>query len=248
MSLKNLGEVTYFRLNNEINRPIDGVIPLEKDKEALDAFMRENVERNTKKFNTYAEKIKYLVDHEYIESEFIDKYSLKFIERLYQTLIDYKFEFGSFMSAYKFYQQYAMKTNSGEHYLEGIEDRVLFNALYLADGDEDLAKDLAIELISQRYQPATPTFLNAGRARRGEFVSCFLMQVSDDMNSIGRSINSALQLSKSGGGVALEMSNLREAGASIKGYEGAASGVVPVMKLYEDSFSYANQLGLIGSV
>lgn len=48
---------------------------------------------------------------------------------------------------------------------------------------------------------------------------------------------------KSGGGVALDLSNLREAGASIKGYEGAASGVVPVMKLYEDSFSYANQLG-----
>ena len=35
----------------------------------------------------------------------------------------------------------------------------------------------------------------------------------------------------------------REAGAPIKGYEGAASGVVPVMKLFEDSFSYSNQLG-----
>ena len=39
------------------------------------------------------------------------------------------------------------------------------------------------------------------------------------------------------------MSNLREAGAPIKGYAGAASGVVPVMKLFEDSFSYSNQLG-----
>lgn len=195
MSLKNLGDVTYFGLNNEINRPKNGVIPLEKDKEALQAFMKENVERNTKRFNTYAEKIKFLVDHKYIESEFIEKYSMRFIERLRKYLDDYNFEFGSFMSAYKFYQQYAMKTNSGEHYLESIEDRVLFNALYMADGDEDLAKDLATELISQRYQPATPTYLNAGRARRGEFVSCFLLQVSDDMNSIGRSINSALQLS-----------------------------------------------------
>lgn len=195
MSLKNLGEVTYFKLNNEVNIPVNGVIQLEKDKEALAAFIKENVERNTRKFNTYAEKIKYLIDHNYIEKGFIDKYSTRFIERLYKRLLDHNFEFGSFMSAYKFYQQYAMKTNSGEHYLESIEDRILFNALYLADGDEDLAIDIAEEMITQRYQPATPTFLNAGRARRGEFVSCFLLQVSDDMNSIGRSINSALQLS-----------------------------------------------------
>ena len=147
------------------------------------------------------------------------------------------------MSAYKFYQQYALKTNDGQAYLESIEDRVLFNALYFADGDEHLASDLANEMIHQRYQPATPSFLNAGRSRRGELVSCFLIQVTDDMNSIGRSINSALQLSRIGGGVGISLSNLREAGAPIKGYAGAASGVVPVMKLFEDSFSYSNQLG-----
>lgn len=38
MSLKNLGDVSYFRLNNEINRPVNGQIPLHKDKEALRAF------------------------------------------------------------------------------------------------------------------------------------------------------------------------------------------------------------------
>src|SRR5699024_5109459 len=144
---------------------------------------------------------------------------------------------------YKFYSQYALKTNDGTAYLESYEDRVAFNALYFADGNEELALALADEMIYQRYQPATPSFLNAGRKRRGELVSCFLTQVTDDMNSIGRSINSALQLSRIGGGVGITLSNLREAGAPIKGYEGAASGVVPVMKLFEDSFSYSNQLG-----
>lgn len=243
MSLKNLGDVSYFRLNNEINRPVNGQIPLHKDKEALQAFFVENVEPNTMPFDTITDKINYLIEHDYIESAFIKKYTPAFIEKLAQELKEHKFRFKSFMAAYKFYQQYALKTNDGNYYLESIEDRVLFNALYFADGNEELAHDLAIEMINQRYQPATPSFLNAGRSRRGEFVSCFLIQVTDDMNAIGRSINSALQLSRIGGGVGISLSNLREAGAPIKGYAGAASGVVPVMKLFEDSFSYSNQLG-----
>lgn len=238
-----MGDVSYFRLNNEINRPINGQIPLHKDKEALQAFFVENVEPNTMPFDTITDKINYLIEHDYIESAFIKKYTPAFIEKLAQELKEHKFRFKSFMAAYKFYQQYALKTNDGNYYLESIEDRVLFNALYFADGNEDLAHDLAIEMINQRYQPATPSFLNAGRSRRGEFVSCFLIQVTDDMNAIGRSINSALQLSRIGGGVGISLSNLREAGAPIKGYAGAASGVVPVMKLFEDSFSYSNQLG-----
>lgn len=243
LSLKNLKDVTYFKLNNEINRPVDGQIPLHKDKEALEAFYKENVLPNLKQFASVTDKIHYLIEEDYIEEEFIHKYSPAFIEKLFAFIKEQNFTFKSFMAAYKFYSQYALKTNDGEYYLESLEDRVAFNALYFADGNEQLALDLADEMIHQRYQPATPSFLNAGRKRRGELVSCFLIQVTDDMNSIGRSINSALQLSRIGGGVGISLSNLREAGAPIKGYEGAGSGVVPVMKLFEDSFSYSNQLG-----
>ncbi|MBM7643143.1 class 1b ribonucleoside-diphosphate reductase subunit alpha [Streptococcus loxodontisalivarius] len=243
MSLKDLGDVSYFRLNNEINRPVDGQIPLHKDKEALTAFFKENVLPNTMSFDSMTDKITYLIDNDYIEAEFIGKYSPAFIEQLAAQLQAENFRFKSFMAAYKFYQQYALKTNDGDYYLESMEDRVMFNALYFADGNEELASSLASEMINQRYQPATPSFLNAGRSRRGELVSCFLIQVTDDMNAIGRSINSALQLSRIGGGVGISLNNLREAGAPIKGYAGAASGVVPVMKLFEDSFSYSNQLG-----
>ena len=243
MGLKHLEDVTYFRLNNEINRPVNGQIMLHKDKEALDAFFKENVVPNTMVFDSIKDKINYLIEHNYIETAFIKKYRPEFLEELHQFIKEQNFQFKSFMAAYKFYNQYALKTNDGEYYLESMEDRVFFNALYFADGNEAVAIDIANEIIHQRYQPATPSFLNAGRARRGELVSCFLIQVTDDMNSIGRSINSALQLSRIGGGVGITLSNLREAGAPIKGYEGAASGVVPVMKLFEDSFSYSNQLG-----
>ena len=105
--------------------------------------------------------------------EFFGRNCLQFIK-------DQKFQFKSFMAAYKFYNQYALKTNDGEYYLESMEDRVFFNALYFADGNEAVAIDIANEIIHQRYQPATPSFLNAGRARRGELVSCFLIQVTDD--------------------------------------------------------------------
>ena len=243
MSLKEIKDVSYFKLNNEINRPVDGQIPLHKDKEALAAFFKENVEPNTMTFDTVTDKINYLIEHDYLEEAFIRKYRPAFIEELYQFLSEQHFTFKSFMAAYKFYSQYALKTNDGTAYLESYEDRVAFNALYFADGDEELALALADEMIYQRYQPATPSFLNAGRKRRGELVSCFLIQLTDDMNAIGRGINSALQLSRIGGGVGITLSNLREAGAPIKGYEGAASGVMPVMKLFEDSFSYSNQLG-----
>ena len=245
MGLKqlNISDVTYFKLNNELNRPVNGQIPLNKDREALAAFLKENVESNTKKFASITEKIQRLIAADYLEADFIQKYQPEFIEKLYQELLDQHFTFKSFMAAYKFYNQYAMKTNDGEFYLENFEERVLFNALYFADGNEQLATQLADEMIHQRYQPATPSFLNAGRKRRGEFVSCFLIQITDDMNSIGRGVNSALQLSRIGGGVGITLSNLREAGSPIKGITGASSGVLPVMKLLEDSFSYSNQLG-----
>jgi Ribonucleotide reductase, alpha subunit len=243
MSLKELKDVTYYDLNNEINIPVNGQIPLNKDQEALQAFLTQNVEPNTKRFASLQERFTYLLDNNYIESNFYNKYNFDFIQSLYDYLKSQNFHFKSFMAAYKFYAQYALRTNDNDYYLENYIDRVSLNALYFADGDERLAMDLADEMIHQRYQPATPSFLNAGRKQRGELVSCFLIQTTDDMNTIGRTINSALQLSRIGGGVGINLSNLRGAGDPIKNIEGAASGVVPVMKLLEDSFSYSNQLG-----
>ncbi|MFO1544992.1 class 1b ribonucleoside-diphosphate reductase subunit alpha [Lactiplantibacillus plantarum] len=243
MTLKDLKDVTYYDLNNEINIPVNNQIPLNKDQEALAAFLEQNVEPNTMKFDSLKARFDYLREHAYLETPAIDKYDFSFIEKLYDYLRSQDFHFKTFMAAYKFYAQYALKTDDGDYYLENFIDRVAMNALYFADGNEDLAMDLADEIVHQRYQPATPSFLNAGRARRGELISCFLIQSTDDMNSIGRTINSALQLSRIGGGVGINLSNLRGAGDPIKHIDGAASGVVPVMKLLEDSFSYSNQLG-----
>lgn len=58
-------------------------------------------------------------------------------------------------------------------------------------------------MLHRRFQPATPTFLNAGKKRRGEYISCYLLRIEDNMESISRAIGTSLQLSKRGGGVAL---------------------------------------------
>ncbi|WP_259391853.1 class 1b ribonucleoside-diphosphate reductase subunit alpha [Paenibacillus thiaminolyticus] len=221
----------------------DGKFQFDKDREAAKSYFIDYVNQNTVFFHNLEEKIHYLIENDYYEKELFDKYEFKDIKRLYEYLYGKKFRFPSFMSAFKFYNNYAMKTNDDTKFLERYEDRLAVVSLFLASGDIDKAFEYAELLISQEYQPATPTFLNAGKKRRGELVSCFLLEVDDSMNSIGFSINSALQLSKIGGGVSLNLSKIRGAGEQIKGLDGKASGVLPVMKLFEDAFSYANQLG-----
>ena len=235
---------SYHELNAMLNLwSDDRKIQFDKDKEAARRYFLDHVNQNTVFFHSLEEKLDYLIENEYYEKEVLDQYSAEFVKDLFKQAYEHKFRFQTFVGAYKFYSQYALKTFDGERYLERFEDRVVMNALMLAQGDEQTAKDLVDEIITGRFQPATPTFLNAGKKQRGEFVSCFLLRIEDNMESIARGINSSLQLSKRGGGVALNLSNLRELGAPIKKIENQSSGVIPVMKLLEDSFSYANQLG-----
>jgi len=236
-------EITYFTKNNLLNIPKDGRIQLEADKEAVKAYFLEYVNPNTVFFHTLDEKLNYLINNNYTKAQVLNLYSRKFTKKLFKRIYDKKFRFRSFMGAYKFYQQYALKNDKGDRFLERYEDRLAFNALAIGNGDEELALNLADELINQRYQPATPTFLNIARERAGEMVSCFLLTISDDMNGIGRAVNSALQLSKIGGGVGVNLSNIRANNDPIKGVYGLADGVIPVMKMFEDAFSYANQGG-----
>jgi ribonucleoside-diphosphate reductase alpha chain len=235
---------SYHELNAMLNLyGADGKIQFEKDKEAAKAYFLDHVNLNTVFFHSIEEKLHYLLENEYYDQAVLAQYSDEFVKDLFKQTYAYKFRFPTFVGAYKFYTSYALKTFDGERYLERFEDRVVMNALMLARGNEQIAKDTVDEIISGRFQPATPTFLNAGKKQRGEFVSCFLLRVEDNMESIARAVTSSLQLSKRGGGVGLNLTNVREHGAPIKKIENQSSGVIPVMKMLEDAFSYANQLG-----
>ena len=234
----------YHALNATLNLyGEDGKIRFDADRMAARQYFLQHVNQNTVFFHSLSEKLGYLVDEGYYEAEALAQYPQEFLQRIWDQAYAKKFRFPTFLGAFKFYTSYTLKTRDGQRYLERYEDRVVMTALTLARGDQDLALSFMEEIITGRFQPATPTFLNAGKKSRGELISCFLLRIEDNMESIGRAINSALQLSKRGGGVALMLTNLREHGAPIKGIENQSSGVIPVMKLLEDSFSYANQLG-----
>jgi ribonucleoside-diphosphate reductase alpha chain len=238
------GELDYHALNAMLNLyDRDGNIQFDKDREAANQYFLQHVNQNTVFFHDLDEKLDYLLEENYYEPEVLAKYDREFVKLLFGHAFSKKFRFPTFLGAFKYYTSYTLKTFDGKRFLERFEDRVCMVALTLADGDTALARNLVDEIIEGRFQPATPTFLNSGKKQRGEPVSCFLLRIEDNMESIGRSINSALQLSKRGGGVALLLSNIREHGAPIKKIENQSSGVIPIMKLLEDSFSYANQLG-----
>lgn len=238
----------YFALNAQLNQWVtdaDGnkVIPFEKDKEAARVYMIDHVNANMWWHHDLEEKLRFLVDNEYWEKEFLEKYDPAFVKKLFQHAYSKKFRFPTFMSAYKFYSAYALKSFDGKRYLERYEDRVAAVALYMANGNKKFAMEIVDVAIGSLFQVATPTFMNAGKKQRGELVSCFLLNVDDDLNSIFRGINSAAQLSKRGGGVAFCLTNVRGKGDPIKQIENSAGGILPWMKIFEKTFDAVDQLG-----
>lgn len=236
--------MNWIELNNQvIIKDEHGKYQLEKDIEALNCYLDEYIKPRLKVFDSLEDRLKYLVENDYYSSEVIEKYDIDFIKEIYETIENNDFRFKSYMSANKFYQNYALKSNDGKYILENYNDKVLIVSLALGNGDRKLTLNLAEKLIKQEFQPATPTFLNAGRKRAGEMVSCFLLSVEDSTEGISYAVSSANHLSKIGGGVGLNLSKLRASGDPIKDIEGAAGGVVGVAKLLEQSFSYFNQMG-----
>lgn len=235
---------TYINKNAELNLyDANGKLQLHKDREAARAYFIEHVNVHTRFFHDLEEKIDYLTKNDYWDANTINQYSPTFVKKAFKQAYDHKFRFPSFMGAYKFYTSYALRSNDGKEILERYEDRVVMCSLYLAQGDTRLASNLIDEIIAGRYQPATPTFQNSGKSRGGERVSCFLLRTEDSLDSIKDTWNYAAQLSKAGGGVALNLTNIREEGAPLKGKSGLAKGIVPWMKILEDIFSTVDQLG-----
>ncbi|MEX3625151.1 class 1b ribonucleoside-diphosphate reductase subunit alpha [Viridibacillus arvi] len=234
----------WIELNNEVKiKDKDNKFQFHKDKEAVKSYFVDHVNQNMQFFHNLEEQLEYLLENDYYDKEVFDKYKFRQVKELFKRVYGEKFRFKSFMSAFKFYNNYALKTNDGNRYLERYEDRIVMNSLFLADGNYELAKRIARQLIKQNYQPATPTFLNAGRKRAGRLVSCFLLEMPDSTEGISYINEACAQLSRFGGGVAVNLSKLRGADETIMGIEGASTSVVLTAKIIEGIQTKFNQLG-----
>ncbi|MDC9032048.1 class 1b ribonucleoside-diphosphate reductase subunit alpha [Columbia Basin potato purple top phytoplasma] len=233
----------YIILNNQIIDEEGKIKDLEKDKEALKSYFEEEIKPKLKKFPTLKEKINFLIENDYYEEKFLKQYSWEEIKEIYKIAYNQNFRFPSFIGAFKFYNDYALKSRDKKNYLETYEDRLSVNALFHSYGNFELAKKIIKNLIKQNFTPATPTLLNTGLKKRGEFVSCFLLEAGDSLNDISRIIEFSMQLSKIGGGVSVNLSNLRAKGETIKGINNSCKGIIGVAKLLDHAFRYADQMG-----
>lgn len=237
-------ESKWLILNNQVKtRDEFGAYRLDKDIEAAKSYFVDYVNKKTVFFHNLKEKIDFLVENEYYDQKILDMYTFKEIKEVFEHAYSFEFRFKSYMAAVKFYQSYALKTNDSKNFLERYEDRVAITALTQAAGNAEKAKAYVTTLMRQEFQPATPVFLNAGRKRSGRQVSCFIVDTGDSTEGIMYMEHATAQLSRSGGGVGINGTDLRAEGDPIKQIEGAAGGPVGVAKQAENILNYFDQLG-----
>lgn len=235
----------YILLNNKVNmKDKEGnYINLDLDRQAVKEFFLNNINQNTVFFHSLEEKLDYLVKDGYYDKKVLDKYTIEEIKEVFKLAYSKKFRFRSYLGAFMFYDRYALKTTDKERILERYEDRLSMIALTVGRNYEE-AKEF-VNLLMERYlQPATPVYMNSGKLKAGGLTSCFILQMNDNLESIGYTFNSIMKLSQLGGGIGILGDNIRARGETIKGIEDSASGILPPAKVMEDLFSYINQLNI----
>ncbi len=236
-------DTKHIELNNKIKQKNkDGFYNLESDIEAIKKYKISIVHPNYRNEVSQFKRISRLIDEGYYNPKLIKLYTETQIKELDDYAKSFNFKFKSYMSIKKFFEDYATKSNDRKEFLENYEDRVIVISMWLAQGNMKQAKELIEEILTGRYQPATPTFQDAGRYNFGEMVSCFLLEMDDNLNSIIYNLGTSMHLSKLGGGIAVNVTNIRSRGESLRGVKGVTAGVMPVLKLLEDSFAFANKM------
>ena len=113
--------------------------------------------------------------------------------------------------------------------------------IHLNDIDEAIA---TYELMSKKYfTHATPTLFNAGTPKP-QMSSCFLLQMQEDsIDGIYDTLKQTAKISQSAGGIGLSIHNVRATGSYIRGTNGTSNGIVPMLRVYNDTARYVDQGG-----
>lgn len=167
---------------------------------------------------------------------FVTKYKNELNEYIDYTR-DYIFDYFGFKTLEK---SYLFKING--KVVERPQHMYMRVALALnKENLDDVLK--TYDLISQGYYThASPTLFNAGKNYQN-FSSCFLMGTEDSMEGIFKTISDCAIISKVGGGIGVHISNIRAKGSVIRKTNGRSDGIVPMLKVYNETSCYSNQSG-----
>ncbi|CAK0772908.1 ribonucleoside-diphosphate reductase alpha chain [Gammaproteobacteria bacterium] len=148
---------------------------------------------------------------------------------------DFLFDYFGFKTLERSYLQ---KTESG--IIERPQHMLLRVSLGIHKDDIDAAIE-TYNLMSRKYFiHASPTLFNAG-TNTEQLSSCFLVSTDDSMINIYKTISDCAIISKNAGGIGLAISNIRAKGSIIKGTGGQSDGIVPMLKVYNETARYCNQ-------
>jgi ribonucleoside-diphosphate reductase alpha chain len=113
--------------------------------------------------------------------------------------------------------------------------------IHMEDIDEAIE---TYELMSKKiFTHATPTLFNSGTPKP-QMSSCFLLQIQDDsIDGIYDTLKQTAKISQSAGGIGLSIHNVRATGSYIRGTNGTSNGIVPMLKVYNDTARYVDQGG-----
>jgi ribonucleotide reductase alpha subunit len=140
---------------------------------------------------------------------------------------------------------FGVKTLQKGYLFPGETPQYMFMRVAVGIHGEDLRRVReTYNLMSQKYfTHATPTLFNAG-TNRPQMSSCFLVATKDDsIEGIYDTLKECAQISKWSGGIGIHCSNVRAAGSRIKGTNGVADGIVPMLRVFNNTARYVNQGG-----
>lgn len=196
-------------------------------------------------YGNYLNTIKKLVKDGFYDKIILEKYSEDEInefakERTWEY--DYGFDYAGINLLRN---RYLLKKN--KEIIELPQDMYLTISLYLAMPEKkekrlEIAKEIYHIIASRKLSLGTPILLNLRRPK-GNLASCFITSMNDTLDSIYYTLDQVAQISKNAGGVGVNMSRIRSHGAYVKHHKGASGGVLPWIKLLNDTAVAVDQLG-----
>lgn len=195
---------------------------------------------------TFYDKIHFLTEEKLYGSYILEHYSREEIERLSRLLDDTRDRLFNYSGLDLLLGRYVIRSHQNVP-LESPQEMFLGIALHLAmleKNDRDgWVKRFYDMLSTLKVTMATPTLSNA-RKPYHQLSSCFVDTVPDSLDGIYRSIDSFAKVSKFGGGMGMYFGKVRASGSAIRGFKGAAGGVIRWIKLANDTAVAVDQLGV----